>query len=392
MASLFTEEEEETLDALAEEVDAAHAPADGDVQPRNNPDLFGHEEAEKAILADFNAGRMPHALIIGGPPGIGKATLAYRLTRFFLAQGSDGQGPSLFGDAAPPESLYIGPEHPVFRRVASGGHADMLTIEREFDEKKGKMKRDIAVEQTWEIPRFMRKTAAEGGWRVVIVDGAEDINRSSENSLLKILEEPPLKSLLILVTTQPGALLPTTRSRCRLIQLQPLEDRVISQLVEKYLSALPADQKTGLARLAEGSIGKALQFHQEGGLAIYAGLLEVLSNLPEMDVPRARDLTEKLGRYDAERAYDTACEILTGWCSYIARMQARGLPLAGFLPDDGAVFTKLATAYPANHFVSAGEKMTQLFRQTAGLNLDKRQALMNAFLMLQKPDFALPNL
>jgi len=388
MASLFADEEAEDIfdDAEIDSiVDAAAPEAAPELTPRTNPDCLGHDAIEKMLLADFNAGRMPHAIVLSGPPGIGKATLAYRLARFLLSQTEDA-GASLFGDAAPPENLYVAPDHPVFRRVASGGHADLMTVEREFDEKRGRLKNDISVEAVRRIHPFLRKTAAEGGWRVVIVDSAEHLNQSSQNALLKILEEPPKKTVLILTTAQPGAFLPTIRSRCRMIPMAPLPDDTMQMLLDKFAPGLPPAQKSMLVTLAEGSLGRALQFHEDGGIALYQDLLQAAATLPELDLVLVHELAEKFGKFGAERSFETACGILTGWCERVARLQARGLPIVDVLPGDGAVFQRLATLYPPRHFMETWEKLTRLFHQTDVYNLDKRQALITSFLMLQNPD------
>lgn len=388
MTSLFAEDDnDEILDVpdLEMEVDSAAPVAVVEIVPKSNPDLLGHEEAEKKLLADFNAGRMPHALILAGPEGIGKATLAFRLARFLLSQKEEGAG--LFGEAPKAETLYISSEHGVFRRLLSGGHADLRVIEREFDEKKGKMKKNIAVDAVREITPFLRKTAAEGGWRVVIVDGAEDFNTSSQNALLKILEEPPAKTALILTTTQPGSFLPTIRSRCRMMHLEPLAEETVIKLLDKMTVGISADEKRTLARISEGSIGKALRFHKEGGIALYKNLLKTAATLPDVDIAAVHGLADTLGRTGSEDSYETAREILTGWCQRIARHQARGLPLVDIVAGDAEIFKRLASAYPPRHFLDTWEKMSQMFQTVEQSNLDKRMAVISAFLMLQNPQY-----
>lgn len=388
MVSLFAEDENEnTFDDVDVEsmVDAASPAVAEELTPRTNPDCLGHEDIEKMILADFTAGRMPHAIVLSGAAGIGKATFAYRLARFLLAQSEDARA-SLFGDAAPPENLYVAPENPVFRRVASGGHADLMTVEREFDEKRGRLKNDISVESVRRIHPFLRKTAAEGGWRVVIVDSAEHLNANSQNALLKILEEPPKKTVLILTTAQPGGFLPTIRSRCRMVPMENLSDDVMNTLLDKCAPGLAPAQKSMLVTLAEGSLGRALQFHEDGGIALYQDLLQAAATLPDLDLVMVHDLADKFGKFGAERSFATARDILTGWCERITRLQARGLPLTDVLPGDAEVFQRLAATYPPQHFLDTWEKLTRLFYQTDVYNLDKRQALITSFLMLQNPD------
>lgn len=391
MSSLFADEEEEFDRSLGSEVDAAAPAAPVELTPRDNPDLLGHEDAEKALLDAFNAERLPHAIILAGPSGIGKSTLAYRLARFLLAQGET-QEAGLFGEPEKPDTLYIAPDHPVFRRVASGGHADLLVVAREFDEKKGRMQNDIAVETVRRITPFLRKTAAEGGWRAVIVEDAEYLNANSQNALLKILEEPPKKTVLLLVTAQPGAFLPTIRSRCRTVNLDKLPETTIGRLLEKFVPGLALGDKTSLSRLAEGSFGRALEFQASDGLALYKSLLDRLATLPDLDLAAVHEQAEKLGKFGAEASYQTAAGILTRWCGRLARLEARGQDIADVLPGDAEIFRRLMASYPPRYFLDAYDRLSQLFADAEQYNLDKRQTLINAFLVLQKPGYTGPNI
>jgi DNA polymerase III subunit delta' len=228
-------------------------------EPRANPFLTGHDDAEARLLEAFVAGKLPHAIILGGPRGIGKATLAFRLARFLLAQPATSAGTDLFGaPPAPPTTLALSPEDSVFKRIAAGGHADLLTVERGVDPKrKDRLRSEIVVDDTREVANFLRLTAAEGGWRIVVVDSADDMNRNAANALLKILEEPPKHALLMLVSHNPGRLLPTIRSRCRKLPLKPLAEAEIVRLIGRYRPDIGYDDGRALARLAQGSIGRA---------------------------------------------------------------------------------------------------------------------------------------
>ena len=156
------------------------------------------------------AGRLPHAILLGGPRGIGKATLAFRFARFLLAHGDwDGAAGVEPLNASSRIGLAVDAQSGVFRRVAAGGHADLLTVERGWDPRRRRLRGEIVVEDTRETAAFLRLTAAEEGWRVVIVDGAEEMNRNAANAVLKILEEPSDRALLLLVSHSPGQLLPT---------------------------------------------------------------------------------------------------------------------------------------------------------------------------------------
>ena len=179
--------------------------------------LYGHVDAERALLDAYRGNRLPHAWLISGPPGIGKATLAYRMARFVLAN-PDPRAP-LVQSAS---SLQVDPEHPVSRRIAAQTQADLLVLERTINEKTKKLRQDIQVDDVRRSVAFFGSTPGEGGWRVAIVDAVDELNTSGANALLKVLEEPPRRALLLLVSHSSVRVLPTIRSRCRLLALRPL--------------------------------------------------------------------------------------------------------------------------------------------------------------------------
>src|SRR5277367_1263743 len=295
--------------------------------PRANPDLVGHQSAERELERLYRTGRLPHAIMLGGPRGIGKATLAFRFARFLLAQGGQdsGTGADFFGGQGE-TGLAIDAESGVFRRIAAGGHADLLTVERAWDPRRRRLRGDIVVEDTREIAAFFRLTAAEEGWRIVIVDGAEEMNRNAANAVLKILEEPPSRALLLLVSHSPGRLLPTIRSRCRRLMLAPLAASLVVQLVQRYRPQLDQVEAAALAAVCAGSIGRTLNLADNGGLALYRSLLELLSPAPVLDIARLQGLADRLARADAADAYRASAELLSQFLARMAARAARGMP------------------------------------------------------------------
>jgi len=233
--------------------------------------LIGHEAAERALASQFKDGKMPHAILLSGPKGIGKATLGWRIARYVFSQGETGgllqalpqfeiEGYESSSQSADNDSpLQISKASSIFSRLSSGGVQDFKLVEREWaDEAKSRRKTEITVEQIRGLKRFFETTSSEEGWRVALIDSADEMNKNAANALLKILEEPPEKSLLILVSHNPDSLLPTIRSRCRSVRLNRLGRPQMDKLLATYLPNADEMQRKRLAELANGSIGSAI--------------------------------------------------------------------------------------------------------------------------------------
>jgi DNA polymerase-3 subunit delta' len=322
--------------------------------PRSNSILLGHDDAEATLLEALRTGRMHHAWLITGPEGIGKATLAFRFARRLLA------------GVPTQDSLALDPAHPVFRRVAAGSHADLLTIERGINEKTKRMRSQIPVDEVRRIGNFMALTPAEGGWRVTVVDGAEDLNQNSANALLKILEEPPPRAILLLVCSAPGRLLPTIRSRCRRLRLSPLDDACMADLLGRYLPEMPVDDRDRLATLAEGSPGRALLLAAEEGLGVSALVDGVLGSLPDLPPQRGYEIADALGR--SETGFATFMELLRAGLASAVREAVRGRAD----PDQ----QRLVALRPLDAWGEVWQGLTRLQEETERFALDKRQAIV----------------
>src|SRR5471030_3065455 len=223
------------------------------VLPRETTALAGHREAETALLSAYRSGRIPHAWLIGGAQGIGKATLAYRMARFVLAHRNP-----VAADVQRAETLGVDSSDPVARHIAAVAHGGLLTLERTLNDK-GVLRTVITVDETRETISFFGTTAAVEGWRVCIVDTVDELNPNAANALLKILEEPPQQSLFLLVSHAPARVLPTIQSRCRKLPLRPLETDDVIRAAARAADIAPDDPALAeAAEAAEGSVARAL--------------------------------------------------------------------------------------------------------------------------------------
>lgn len=243
---------------------------DGIAEPAENPLLVGHEDAIAHVAAAYQSGKMHHALLLSGPPGVGKATFAFHLAQHLLANPVPELAPATFSGRDPQSAL--------FRQIAQGSHPSVLHLTRPVNERTKGFKSVVTVDEIRKIGRFLSMTSHDGGWRVVIVDPADDMNTNAANALLKNLEEPPARTLFVLIAHSAGGLLPTIRSRCQLIKFKPLNEAQLFQVLQSLGAPLPDDpqSRAALAQRAGGSVREALLLTQYGGLDIADAVVEVM--------------------------------------------------------------------------------------------------------------------
>ena len=340
------------MSADEEEPDPRETP----LHPRRRSILAGHREAEQRLLDAYASGKFHHAWLLTGPKGIGKATLAYRLAKYLLR----------YPDAstAPRDSLSVPPDDPVAAQVDARAHPDLLVIQREAE--KGKLKAGISVESSRKAATFFSKTAGAGGWRVAVVDAAEDMNNAAANALLKTLEEPPQKSVFILVCNQRGRLLPTIRSRCIELDMGRLSD----EDTKVALEALPGTEAgPALKQLAfaQGSPGFALSLAETGAGKIFARFAEAAARGRIDEATRIGVASDLHGRGTDDR-FRIFCDLLDGWITTTARAAARN-------PDAMGQGLELARAH---------EAIGHSIRETNALNLDRRLTMVQAFDLIDK--------
>jgi DNA polymerase III subunit delta' len=325
--------------------------------PRMTNGLAGHALAEAALLAAYRSGRVPHAFLFVGAKGIGKATLAYRLARFVLAH----PDPTT-AEVQAATSLAVDPSHPVARRIAARTHADLLVLERTPNDK-GVTRQQIAVEDVYRTVSFFGSTAGEGGWRIAIVDSVDELNRFGANALLKVLEEPPRRALLLLISHSLAAVPPTLRSRCRIVTLRPLAQAEVGAVLAAAMESSVDDAEIGAAAAAaDGSVARALAFLDEDALALGQQALKVLDALPTLDANELHALGDAIAGTDPQRLA-AFIDTINAWLAQRLDRNA----------DEIARLARLAEAW---------ERINAAARDAAEYNLDRKPLVFSVFGLL----------
>ncbi len=325
--------------------------------PRETFKLVGHAEAERALLDALKSNRLPHAYIIGGEPGIGKATLAWRLARFVLAHPDPAA-------ARAAQDLAVEPDHVVARKIAALSHGNIFLLRREWNEKTRRHFSEIRVDDVRQATQMFQRSAGGEGYRICIVDSADDLNRSAANALLKLVEEPPPRSLFLIVAHRPGLVLPTLRSRCRTLLLRPLSVSEIVTVIEgvgEPWTDLEPGALRNAAERAQGSVSAALRLLMDDGLERDRQISRLLDNLPALDWRAVHALADQAAGRDNEAEFDRLMASIIAWID--TRLHSEAARGAGRLAPLAEVWEKAAEAA----------------REAEVMNLDKRPLILSIF-------------
>jgi DNA polymerase III subunit delta' len=331
--------------------------------PRESYNFFGHAETERQFILSYLSGHLPQAFIVGGPPGVGKATLAWRLARFLLANPDPA---AVAGEAR--ADLFVAPYHPVSRQIAAMAHPDLVLLRREWSEKDKRFFTEIRVEDVRRAIHMFQQAAGRGGYRICILDCAEDLNPSSANALLKLIEEPPPRSLFLIVAHRPGRMPATLRSRCWKVLLKPLAAAGIGQLV---VTLGPPWSATGEAKLAaaiaraNGSIHNILRLLDDRGIEFDTYLGRMLDDLPRIDWSKVHALADRVTARNNGNDYEAMLAAIDAWLDTRVRHGARAF--------QGDCARRLAP------YALVWEKLAEAAREAEIFNLDKRPLVLSLF-------------
>lgn len=334
--------------------------------PRETTLLFGQSRAEAELLDGYRTGRLHHAWLVGGARGTGKATLAWRFARFLLAnQDPDARSVREAFD------LSVPPDHPMTARIAAGAPGDVAVLRRAWNDKTGKFFTEIRVDEVRRASGLFQQAARAGGYRICILDSAEDLNRNSANALLKLIEEPPARSLFMVIAHHPAQVMPTLRSRCRLLMLDPLSQADAVAALAALGPPWSAAESAALAEAARrsgGSVSGAMSYLGGERMALDRDAARLLDRLPEVDWSELHRLADRIGADEDDFA------VLTG--AVLDWLHARLGPGAA----DPRRLAPLAEVW---------EKVRRSARDTLSLNLDKKSFLFSTFADLAQATRAL---
>lgn len=348
---------------------------EGFLHPRETKMLFGHRDAESEFVEGFVTGRLHHAWLIGGGRGIGKATLAYRIARFVLGEAVE---------RVQTGRLDVVEDGRTFRQVLALSHPRLLLIRRQFDLKTKRISATIPIDEVRRVRSFLAHAAEPDAYRVVLVDQADELNGPAANALLKALEEPPTRVLFLLISSEPGRLLATIRSRCRRFDLGALGIGDLKLAVDEARRAagkegLAEGEWQRLAPISKGSVRRALQLSDSGGIALHERVLALLGGLPKVDWVGVHSLADEVAGTGSEQKFDIFFDLLLDAVGGMVRSRA--------LSEDGGAGSMVGTHVIAESrlggWAELFERVMARRSDALALNLDRRALIVETVARLQ---------
>lgn len=328
--------------------------------PHHCTALIGHAQAQRQFEEAYDAGRLHHAWLMTGAEGIGKASLAFMMAQMILSGGENRLG-------------RHNPDHPAAHLIRAQAHPDLLVLQRPVDEKTGLAKNTIPVEEARKLGPFLSLTSSQGKGRVAIIDEAHLLNRNGQNAILKMIEEPPSGATILLTATTTGMMLPTIRSRCRVLTLSPLKESEITTILARQSVNLPEGAaRTRLFALAQGSVGMVLKILRAEALPLLDELMALLAAMPMLDLVRVHALADQIAKKADTGRFEVVSRMLLQTLQEAVRAASLGqTDAAGLAP-------KLVRKGNLDEALTLWDSLSTLFATSDTANLDRKLTFINA--------------
>ncbi len=313
---------------------------EGVPHPRFSRRVIGQEKVKNQFLQAYNQNRMHHAWLMCGPRGIGKATLTWHLTKFLLTSNRSG-----IPDTG---EININFDDPVVSRIEALSEPHLKLIRKNFDTKTKKVKAEITVDNIRELVEFFEFTSPDGKPRIAIIDSIDELNVNASNALLKVLEEPPYNSYFFLVSHSPESLLPTIRSRCLAVHCENLGDEDQLYLLNEFGFISDALIKK-VVRVSQGSVGEAIRIINQDGLKLYASIVEIYKDLPQIEVSSILEIASKTEGAGKQELTETINKLTIHFVSRLVKAGVKGKMSSEIFSGENIILNKLSPNFEKSH-------------------------------------------
>ena len=351
--------------------------SEGCPHPRKTVNLFGHQKAQTEILNALKSKKIHHAWLVCGPKGIGKATLAWKMARTLLTMASSAVNSDGINSIT---NLNVAIDNPIYKKTLALTEPKLHLLRRNWDPKTEKFRQSITIEDIRALKGFFHLSSTDDGRRIVIIDSADDLQPAGANALLKILEEPPVKTTILIISHNPSRLLPTIKSRCRMLNLKPLDSKDLQKGIDQ---ALGTNNKinNNISELANGSIGNAMHLLNNRGLEIYESLCKLFNSLPNLDRPKAIELASELTKKKSDQNFEILISMLNVFINRLALTGAGASPQVEIMQSEFDILNKLSpNLSSAKIWSEFGQNILNDAIKAKNVNLEPSSVILDSFL------------
>lgn len=351
---------------------------DAPYSPKATREVIGQDRAINSFLRACETERLAHAWLFSGPKGSGKMSLALNIARCFLETGVPRSRAQIF-------DAYDAPQGHLITR---GVHPDIRIMQRRYDLVKSKFRQSIEIDDVREVTRFFSHSSGRGGWRVAIVDSLDVMSIKAANAILKLVEEPPSKSLIILINHNSERLLDTLRSRTRRLSFSGLSTPYLMQILAHHLPNEPAQKLEAASFLSSGSAHKAMRLASGDGLEQFQRLIDSMISARDGDLKTVHEFSDFITARDQPDRFELFFELLSDWVMRVTRAKTGVEVYQPLYQSEQGLVEALTRSSSFDQLISLWEKINENGRSALALNLDRKQTVMMSLLLVSKASVA----
>ena len=348
--------------------------------------IIGHSSQKVSFLSSFASNRLPQCWLLAGDMGIGKASFAWLIAKFLLTTKYQPADLKIDLNESNINSILEPQSGSTLNRIISGSEQRVYIVRREYNEKRKAFFKNISIEDVRKLQSYCSLSIADGGKRIIIIDTADDLNKSSSNALLKLLEEPPNNTIFLLVSHQPNLLLPTLKSRCQKLSFSNLDQTDLGAVLTAIGCKIEPSDEVSLSILSKGSAGAACRLINSNCINLYRDILNLASSLPNLNTNKILQLNRNYFAKAKPDKFEIFLEMMQHFYSRLCKTGAMQKPLLPSVTEEEAkIMQKLCPSLKNAHAWSEAANIT-LSKLNKGyhLNIDVESLILDAFIYLEK--------
>lgn len=349
-------------------------------------EIIGHSSQKLSFLNSFASNRLPQCWLLAGDMGIGKASFAWLIAKFLLTTKYQPADLKIDLTETNINSILEPQSGSTLNRIISGSEQRVYIVRRGYNEKRKAFFKNISIEDVRKLQSYCSLSIADGGKRIIIIDTADDLNKSSSNALLKLLEEPPKNTIFLLISHQPNLLLPTIKSRCQKLSFSNLDQTDLGAVLTAIGCKIEPSDEVSLSILSKGSAGAACRLINSNCINLYRDILNIASLLPNLNTNKILQLSQNYFAKAKPSEFEIFIEMMQHFFSRLCKTGVMQKPVLPSVTDNEAKIMKSLCPNLKSARLWSEAANISLAKLNKGylLNIDIESLILDAFIYLEE--------